>query len=184
MHRPLQLLGPNGDLLYLALQELKDTGKVQKVGISIYSPSELDRLFPQFQFDLVQAPFSLIDRRLNSTGWLKRLQEKGVEVHVRSAFLQGLLLMPQSAIPIQFAQWNYLWIKWHQWLEASNVSAAQACLAFLLSFAEIDRVVVGADNANQLSQLIDAANKSLKVELPDIQSTEENLINPVNWSKL
>ena len=103
LHRPDQLLGANGAKIYQALQALKDKGQVQKVGISIYAPSELEALIPRFPFDLVQAPFNLVDRRFYSTGWMQRLKDNDVEVHTRSAFLQGLLLMNQSDIPSKFS---------------------------------------------------------------------------------
>ena len=65
-----------------------------------------------------------------------------------------------------------------------KVSAVQACLAFPLSFPEIDQVVVGADSASQLAQIVSAANKLLQAGLPDIHCNDENLINPANWNQL
>jgi len=184
LHRSEQLLDPKGIELYKALQDLKDSGQVQKVGVSIYAPRELAELMPQFHFDLVQAPFNLVDRRLYNTGWLQRLKDSGVEIHTRSAFLQGLLLMAQTAMPVKFAPWCDLWNKWHQWLSHQNVSAVQACLAFPLSFPEIDRVVVGADSVSQLAQIVSAANSQNNGDLPDLQCEDENLINPAQWPAL
>jgi aryl-alcohol dehydrogenase-like predicted oxidoreductase len=184
LHRPEQLLGTSGKALYQTLQVLKETGLVQKVGVSVYAPSELEALTPQYHFDLVQAPFNLMDRRLHTTGWLQRLKYEGVEVHTRSAFLQGLLLMPQTAIPPKFAPWSDLWERWHKWLSDHDVSAVQACLAFPLSVPEIDRVVVGADNVSQLEQVISAAASDVPSDLPDLSCDAENLINPARWSHL
>jgi aryl-alcohol dehydrogenase-like predicted oxidoreductase len=184
LHRSEQLLGPNGTALYQALQALKDNGQVQKVGVSIYSPSEFAALTPQYRFDLVQAPFNLVDRHLYSTGWMQRLKDDGVEVHTRSTFLQGLLLMAQADIPTKFAPWSDLWLVWHRWLADQGVSAVQACLAFPLSFAEIDRVVVGADSLGQLAQIVTAANRQPISDLPDLQCADENLIKPVQWPKI
>lgn len=184
LHRSEQLLGSYGRELYQALQGLKNNGQVEKIGVSIYAPSELDAITKQFRLDLVQAPLNLVDRRLLTTGWLRRLKAENIEIHTRSAFLQGLLLMPQAAIPNQFAPWNELWHTWHQWLAGHNVSAVQACLAYPLSFLEIDRVVVGADSASQLAQIITAANNPPQVDLPELQCEEENLINPAKWAKL
>ena len=184
LHRPEQLLGTSGKALYQTLQVLKETGLVQKVGVSVYAPSELEALIPQYHFDLVQAPFNLMDRRLHTTGWLQRLKYEGVEIHTRSAFLQGLLLMPQTAIPPKFAPWSDLWGKWHEWLSGHNISAVQACLAFPLSVPEIDRVVVGADNVSQLVQIISAAASDVPSDLPDLSCDAENLINPARWSHL
>ncbi|MGZ9710867.1 aldo/keto reductase [Glaciimonas sp. GNP009] len=182
LHRPEQLLGIDGKTLYQTLQALKETGLVQKVGISVYAPSELEALAQGYRFDLVQAPFNLVDRRLHMTGWLQRMKDDGVEIHTRSAFLQGLLLMPLAAIPAQFAPWVNLWSKWHEWLARHNISAVQASLAFPLSFPEIDRVVVGAESMRQLTQIIGAASSDVPYNLPDLQCDAENLINPARWS--
>jgi aryl-alcohol dehydrogenase-like predicted oxidoreductase len=184
LHRSEQLLGTNGVALYRALQGLKGNGQVQKLGVSIYSPSELDALIPQYRFDLVQAPFNLVDQRLHSTGWLQRLKGSGVEVHTRSVFLQGLLLMAKADIPAKFAPWNVLWQQWQQWLTGREASSVQACLTFPLSFPEIDRVVVGADSVNQLAQILKATNAIPIGDLPDLQSEDENLINPAKWPTL
>jgi aryl-alcohol dehydrogenase-like predicted oxidoreductase len=184
LHRPGQLLGTDGKTLYQTLQGLKETRQVQKVGISVYAPSELEALTPRYHFDLVQAPFNLVDRRLCTTGWLQRLKNEGVEIHTRSTFLQGLLLMPQAAIPVKFASWSDLWSKWHGWLARHNVSAVQACLAFPLSFPGIDRLVVGADSVSQLDQIISAVVNVAPDDLPDLQCDAENLINPACWCHL
>ena len=184
LHRPQQLLESGGETLYQTLQELKETGQVQKVGVSVYAPGELEALIPRYRFDLVQAPFNLLDRRFHTSGWMQRLKDDGIEIHTRSAFLQGLLLMPQATIPAKFAPWSDLWYTWHQWLAGHHVSAVQACLSYTLSFPEIDRVVVGADSASQLAQIISAANSQTQFDFPVLQCEEEALINPANWQKL
>lgn len=182
LHRPEQLFGIDGKTLYQTLQALKEAGLVQKVGVSVYAPGELEVLTPRYRFDLVQAPFNLVDRRLHTTGWLQRLKDDGVEIHTRSSFLQGLLLMPQAAMPAYFSPWADLWNKWHDWLTCHNISAVQASLAFPLSFSEIDRVIVGAESVHQLTQIICAANSDVPDDLPDLQCDAENLINPARWS--
>lgn len=184
LHRSEQLLGSNGGALYRALQDLKDSGVVQKIGVSIYAPSELEAISKRFRLDLVQAPLNLVDRRLHTTGWLQRLKNDGTEIHTRSAFLQGLLLMPQAAIPLKFAQWGELWHRWHQWLAEHDVSAVRACLAFPLSFPEVDRMVVGADSVGQLEQIIGATLDAVPDDLPNLRCEEENLINPARWCQL
>lgn len=184
LHRSEQLIGQNGVALYEALQALKDSGQVQKIGVSIYSPTELDALIPRYRLDLVQAPFNLVDQRLYRTGWMQRLKDDDVEIHTRSAFLQGLLLMAEADIPEKFLPWSGLWHTWHQWLLEKEVSAVQACLALPLSFPEIDRVVVGVDSVSQLAQIVNAANRLLEADLPDIHCDDEKLINPAKWNQL
>lgn len=183
LHRSDQLLGPNGAALYQALIELKDKEKVQKVGISIYSPAELSGL-QRFSFDIVQAPFNLLDQRLVSSGWMQRLKDDAVEIHTRSAFLQGLLLMEPENIPTKFAPWSRFWLIWHHWLANQSFNAVEACLAFPISFREIDRVIVGVDNVSQLKQIMLAADLKSIDEFPDLRCEDENLINPAKWAQL
>lgn len=184
LHKSEDLLGPNAREIYQALDSLKEKGLVKKIGISIYSPNELEALKNDFSFDLIQAPFNLIDQRLLHSGWMKKLKDNGVEIHTRSAFLQGLLLMKELDIPPKFSPWKHLWKKWHDWLTGNNVSALQSALAFSLSFSEISRVVVGADSRDQLMEIINATNNLLNADLPNLLSTDEDLINPANWYKL
>lgn len=184
LHRSEQLLNENGKELYLALQDLKEKGLVRKIGVSIYSPIDLELIITLFRLDLVQAPFNLVDRRLQSTGWLKRLKDEGVEIHTRSVFLQGLLLMPQLAMPPKFALWREVWSKWYQWLSERNISAVEACLSYPLAFPEIDRVIVGVDSVKQLKQIVEVAASGVVYNLPDLQCDSESLINPACWSKI
>ena len=184
LHKSQDLLGPDGPELYRALDSLKEKGLVKKIGVSIYSPNELEALKNDFSFDLIQAPFNLIDQRLLHSGWMKKLKDSGAEIHTRSTFLQGLLLMKEIDIPPKFSPWKHLWKKWHDWLTENNVSALQGSLAFPLSFPEIARVVVGADSHHQLKEIINATSNLLNTDLPNLLSADENLINPVNWSKL
>jgi len=181
LHRSVQFGIP---AVRAALERLKQGGKVQKIGVSIYSPDDLDAIPVVGALDIVQAPLNLVDRRLFTSGWLDRLHGDGIEIHTRSAFLQGLLVIPRSSIPDRFSRWNSLWDTWHAWLSASNMAAIQACLVYALSFPEVDRVVVGVETAQQLNQLIEAATEPMNIEFPDIASTEEQLINPSLWSSL
>lgn len=184
LHRSTDLLGDYGQQLYNSMQNLKDNGLVRKIGVSIYSPDELDVISTQFSVDIVQAPFNVVDRRLHTTGWLDRLKNEGIELHTRSSFLQGLLLMPREVIPEKFSRWNPLWDRWDDWLREFNISAAKVCLNFVQSFEQIDRIVIGADSVNQLQQLFNFSGQPLVKIFPDIRSDDEDLINPGFWKNL
>jgi aryl-alcohol dehydrogenase-like predicted oxidoreductase len=182
LHRPQQLMSTSGKIIAKTLEQMKHDGVVQKIGVSIYSPSDLDEVTQACEIDLVQAPFSLVDQRLRSSGWLARLHRSGVEIHTRSAFMQGLLLMPRSEIPSKFKRWDCLWDKWQDWLNTNHVTAVKACLDFVMSFPEIDRVVVGVDCLEQLEQQIAAACSDRSQSLPNLTCDDERLINPANWN--
>jgi aryl-alcohol dehydrogenase-like predicted oxidoreductase len=184
LHHPEQLLGADGEQLYQAIVELKKVGKIKKIGLSIYAPAELDTLWPRYSFDLVQAPFNIFDRRLVTSGWLNRLKQAGTEVHVRSIFLQGLLLMPKQKRPVIFNRWQTLWDAWELWLKEHALTPLQACLGFALANADIARVLVGIDNLKHLREIIASTNTSFVIPPDSLVSDDLDLINPSHWNVL
>lgn len=184
LHRPEQLLGPLGPALVAALGGLKADRLVGKVGVSVYAPEELDRLFDVMHFDLVQAPLSILDRRMTESGWARRLKSLDVELHTRSAFLQGLLLMSSAQRPAKFHRWNTVWAEWDRWLAATGMTPLQACLRYAISIDEVDRVLVGVDSAVQLQEILAAAHGPL-VGMPAWpDALDPQLLNPACWSEL
>tara|TARA_B100000963_G_C22638321_1_gene678891 strand:- start:4093 stop:4965 length:873 start_codon:yes stop_codon:yes gene_type:complete len=186
LHRPSQLFEDFGPILLQALIDLKVSRLVKKIGVSIYDPDELEDLYSLYDFDIVQTPFNLIDRRLVSTGWLEKLKAKNVEVHCRSCFLQGLLVMGKQEIPRKFSSWDGLFSQWHEWLmDNRSISAAAACIAFVSSVRDIDKIVVGVDNQKQLKHLVTSLAKDIQIDhFPDINSVDKHLINPTMWDFL
>ncbi|SDH62066.1 aldo/keto reductase [Propionivibrio dicarboxylicus] len=184
LHRPAQLHAPFGHALYAELCALKEAGEVCQIGISIYEPSELDSLIPNHQFDLVQSPLNIFDRRLIETGWARRLHDKGIEIHARSTFLQGLLLMPATARPKKFERFAPVLRAWDDWLERTRQSPLDACIGYVASHPEISRIVVGVDSADHLKEIVIAAQTAYS-ERPDWSSpTDPLLLNPAHWNSL
>lgn len=181
LHRPEDLLGPNGTDLYRALRILQDTGKVRKIGISINSFNEVTEITNKYKLDLIQAPFNVIDRRLYSSGLLKRLKDNNFEIHTRSSFLQGLLLMDKSERPVKFSKWKNIWDIWSDWLSINSTSCLQGAIKFPLSFPEIDKIIVGVQNSHQLMDILNATEENFNIDFPIIQCDDEDLINPSKW---
>ncbi len=184
LHRPIQLLESSGLAIYQALVELKREGLAGKIGYSIYSPDELDALWVRYPVDLVQLPFNVLDRRLEASGWLVRLRAAGAEVHARSIFLQGLLLMSPAVRPAKFWAWATVWQAWDRWLAMQQLTPLQACVGFALAQTEFDRVVVGVDSAAQLHEILTAAEIGPVTPPASLAIEDENLINPSRWTSL
>ena len=185
LHQPSQLLERRGQEIYDALTQVKSAGLVNKIGVSIYSPLELDSIIQTFDIDIVQAPLNLIDRRLVTSGWLRQLHERCIEVHIRSVFLQGLLLMKRGQIPVKFERWSTIWNTWYNSLAHHNLSALTACLQYPLSLPEVNRVIVGVDNAAQLLELVDSHQINFpQHDWKSIACDDEELINPSKWNQL
>ncbi len=184
LHRPDQILGSQGAALLGALLELKSDGFATKVGVSIYDPQELEAITHVFQPDIVQAPLNILDTSLVTSGWAARLKAAGAEIHLRSAFLQGLLLMGDDNRSTKFARWTPLWQQWHGWLQEHQLTPLQACLRFSLSVQQADKVLVGVDTAGQLTQILEAAQGSLPPVPKWNMPIDADLVNPASWNKL
>ncbi len=183
LHRPMQLLEKEGVELWEALQSVKKRCFTDKVGFSISDPKELDDLYQIFRPDIVQAPYNIFDRRIETSGWLKRMNENKIEIHVRSVFLQGLLLLNKEKRPAKFNRWNRLWLYWEEWLDSNNITARQACISFVFSNKNIDKVVVGVNNIDQIQEVLSTEVEPLTIP-DDFELLDYDLINPSNWDKL
>ncbi len=184
LHKPLEILSPFGDQLYASLQQLKQDGIVEQIGISIYEPSELDAVCNRYRFDVVQAPFNILDRRLIESDWMYRLHGEGIELHARSVFLQGLLLMRSVDRPMYFSQWQSLWEKWDRWFEINDTDPLAACLGYVLSFPQIKKIIVGVDHLEHFTSILTSINRE-KVDWPtDIFCEDAKLLNPSQWTNL
>jgi len=184
LHRPAQLLEEIGPKLNAALQTLKGNGIVDKIGVSVYGTEELEALHGKYTFDLIQAPLNIVDRTLVDSGWAQRLKNEGIEIHTRSAFLQGLLLVPLTKRPTKFNRWEYIWTEWDRWLAATGLTPLQACLRLTNTLDAIDKVIVGVESVTQLDQIL-AAHEGPLPSLPQFGPLHDyRLINPATWSQL
>ena len=181
IHRAEDLLLPGGNLLVDALLSLKSQGIVQKIGVSIYEPSSLKRLCDFFIPDIVQAPINVLDRRLIEDSILDDLHNLGVEIHARSIFLQGLLLMPVDKIPNYFLPWNSLLEAWHLSCRLQGVSLLQGALSFMESLNFIDYYILGVETSLQLKEIIEALKDPISFNSDGLSSYDPNLIYPNKW---
>jgi len=165
--------------------ELKCEGKVLKVGFSLYYPYELEYLLDKnLNFDIVQVPYNIMDRRFEK--YFSVLKEAGVELHVRSVFLQGLFFMGEKRIPPYFQKVKHK-IKYIQnYALEKNVSVEYILLLFSISNEYIDKVVIGVDSKKQLEKNINSLYFYDEQILNDInldllKEEDESIIVPSNW---
>tara|TARA_B100000579_G_scaffold217628_1_gene178002 strand:+ start:282 stop:1148 length:867 start_codon:yes stop_codon:yes gene_type:complete len=184
LHRPLELLSKNGDELFKSISKIKRDRLVEKIGISVYSINELMNIVDKFDIDIVQLPINIINQEILNSGFLKVLKSKNIEIHARSCFLQGLLLMDYNEIPLKFKKWSNIFLDWHRWLEENNINAVQGCLSFINSIDDIDKVIVGIQNETQLKELVNYSNNKDIKNFPDLFCKDTDLIDPSNWSSL
>ena len=126
----------------------------------------------------------MFDQRLNNTKILNFLKKKKIEIHIRSIFLQGLLLIKRNQRPKKFDKFIDIWNSWHDWLEKKKIKPIEATLSYVLSFKKVDKIIVGVDNDRQLESIIKSL-KILSAQPPNnLATNNKNLINPSMWKNL
>lgn len=182
LHRPELLLGNQGLEIASELRHIKEIGLVENIGVSIYQPELLGSLSDVIELDIVQAPFNVFDQRIVTSGWSDRLKERGIDIHIRSIFLQGLLLMRKSKLNRFFLQnWHELFANWFAFQTETGVRAEKIALDYGLRQSWVDKIVVGVDSAKQLSQLLKIESSERCPVSPQLSSNDENLLDPSNW---
>ena len=160
--------------------EIKKSGLVNQIGFSIYNPKDLFELIGRGVIpDIIQIPFNIFDRRFEPH--LKRIKSYGIEIHVRSVFLQGLLISSYLTDPIGFEKWNVLWNNYRKWINQIEVSPVDACLNHVRSYDSIDKIVIGITSNQELKEII-LAFKNIPLVAPvNLISNDQRLINPIKW---
>lgn len=182
LHRPELLLGPEGRVIAAELSKLKEMGLTEKIGISIYSCDILAEVTKFTKLDVIQVPFNVFDQRILKSGWSERLKEMGTEIHTRSTFLQGLLLMKESELPKYFSKnWAALFDEWFDFQEKSGAQSDEIALDFALQQSWIDKIVVGVDSAQQLDRLLQIEANGRCKSLPYFDANDIDLIDPSRW---
>lgn len=181
-HGPEDLLKPGGSYLFNAMKTLKSEGKVNKIGSSVYNQKQIEDLVNIFDIDLIQLPFNILDQRFLHDGTFDFLKQNNIEIHVRSAFLQGLLFIPLSQLPEFFQPIKPTLIRLKHKLSSLNLSPAQAALAFINQTPQIDRIICGVNTAEQLQELTKAINTTIDHEdFYQFAINELKFIDPSQW---
>jgi len=151
------LFGPHGSDVWARLLDLRDQGLFEYVGVSVFASDDPLGLVKRFKPDIVQAPASLLDQRLLVDGTLATLAEWGVEVQLRSIFLQGLLFLPPDRVPGPMKAAASRLSRARRMIAEGRSDPLQAALGFALSRPEASSVIVGVASAAELQANIAAA---------------------------
>jgi aryl-alcohol dehydrogenase-like predicted oxidoreductase len=165
---------PQGAAVWDRLRQLKDEGLFAKIGVSVFASDEPVALTRRFKPDVVQAPASLLDQRLITSGALAEIAGLGVEVHLRSIFLQGLLFLPPDRMPVALKGASGPLSRVRRMIAEGRSDPLQAALGFALSRPEARHVIVGVASAAELQAVIAASTSPP----PDLDWDEMALEDP------
>jgi len=166
------------NLLFNNLTRLKQDGLIEKIGFSVYTPDQVDFLLSNFDFDLIQLPFNVFDNRLVLGGQLNALRNRSIEIHARSIFLQGILVDFEN-LPAYFSNWHGRFRLYKSFVQEYSMSLLEYALNFALNTQEIDKVLVGVNNQQQLREIVKAAKRM--EGLKSFPINDEDLLNPSRW---
>jgi aryl-alcohol dehydrogenase-like predicted oxidoreductase len=169
-----------GCKIFENLEILKKKKYFKNLGLSIYNTKCLDYIISNFNIDVIQCPYNILDKRIIYSGWFSRLQKKGIEVHVRSIFLQGLLVNEVVYKKKYFNKWQKQFFEWFQDLKKKDISPIDYCLSDLLTY-DFDRIIIGINNCDNLKHIINFKNIKNRDKIFNLKINDLKLIDPRNW---
>lgn len=181
VHHADNLIVPGGKCILDALNNLKEKGLIEKIGVSVYDGDQIDDVLNLFKPDIVQLPINLFDQRLIHSGHIEKLKNMDVEIHARSIFLQGLLLMQEMDIPEWFKPIKKHLAEYFDYLAKNGLTPHEATIGFVKSIPEIDYVILGVNNVEHLRNNIAAFNKNINLDFTKFAIEDEKMINPSMW---
>ncbi len=181
-HNADDIINTDGEYLFDELLKYKELGLIKKIGISAYTENQIVKVLNKYKIDLIQIPVNIFDQRLINSGILKELKKKNIEIHARSPFLQGLIFINPKNLSSHFDSVKPLLQKFHKTLKEKNLSPIEVAIAYLNQIKEIDTIICGINNKNQLEELCKISVKNINInEFKDFYINNEQIINPSNW---
>lgn len=182
VHRAADLLSVGGERIWATLEQLRADRLVEKIGASVYTPDEIEQVCERFPVQLLQIPCNPFDQRLIHSGLLAHVARKGIEVHARSLFLQGVLLLTRQEIGRAPVHLHNSLQQWHQFLSREQLSPLAAALGFIRSVGSISVGLVGVTTRDELRAILSAwTSATSSHDYSALSITDTNVINPACW---
>ena len=151
-HHENDLSTKNGKLFFNYLRNLKKKRIVKKIGVSIYDFDKSFKKLKNLPIDVIQAPLNVLDQRIDNSKNLNFLKRKKIEIHVRSIFLQGVLVDENLMGPkIKNDKKLKLWFKY---LNGNNLNPIDETFNFLGKKKYINKIIVGARSEKQIKDIL------------------------------
>jgi len=159
---------------------------INKTGVSLYNENEINKVINSvYKPRVIQLPLNILDTRLYRNGVLFQLFEKGIEIHVRSAFLQGLFYIEDAKLKNYFSDVVPYIRRLRSFAKEIGVTLAELSLLWLVSLEEVSKVVIGIDSVNQLEEHLETLEKNVDPmvfeEVLSINYENEQILNPSLW---
>ncbi len=186
VHEADDLLVPGGDRLFAALQLLRREGRIERLGVSVYHPAALEAVLARFPIEAVQLPFNVLDQRFARTGLIARLAAAGIEVHVRSLFMQGFLLGAPPDLPPALARVTPLAARFRAQAIGAGLDAVTAALLLAIRQPGVARLVIGVDGLPSLEENLASFERARRwtgaFDFAPYAIEDHDIVDPRRWS--
>lgn len=179
VHNPDVLLTKKSKLIFNYLNGLKKKKLIRKFGVSVYDPTTLNKILKKFKIDIVQFPGNVLDKRFLNKNKLKYYKSLKIELHVRSIFLQGVLV--NHDIPTSLKRFSKILKKYSNYLIRNKIEPIDFCISFIKQYKEIDKYIFGVNSLRELEQIINFKSINIKYLRRNFSFNNKNLIDPRRW---
>jgi len=162
------------------------SGRVKKIGVSVYSPDKAIQALNTDGIDVVQVPANILDRRFEDAGVFQLADEKKKQIYIRSVFLQGLLLMDLEEIPDKMAFAKPVIEKIKSISKYFGITPQEMALCYIKNKFPNAKVIFGADIPSHVKDNCVCWEKPLPTNfIPLVRDSfsqiDERILNPVLW---
>jgi len=169
-----------GKKIFNNLELLKKNGYFSKIGISIYDVDCLNYIISNYKINVVQCPYNILDKRILESKWSNKLKKNRIEVHVRSIFLQGLLVNKKIYKKKYFKKWKPKISKWFESLKKNKISPIEYCLNDLLK-SDFDKIIIGIGKYDDFKEILGFRSIKNTDKVIDLNIKDSKLIDPRRW---
>ena len=186
LHRPGHRLA-HGGALWDAMREERDQDRIGRIGISALSPADAFCGLEDPDVSVMQVASSLLDRRLVDGGFFEAARSRGVEIHVRSVFLQGSAFFAPSELPKRLEGLEPSIRRLDEVAAELQVSRPTLFWAWARQLGSA-KLLVGCERAEQLGEHLEwfeAATAHMETVAAIAQSLPvlgEEVVDPSRWS--
>ena len=150
----------------------------------MYTNNEFESVLKFDEISLVQLPFNLLDNNNKRGNILKKAKAKGIEIHTRSVFLQGLFFKNTIKFTNRIKPLRPYLNSLHDLCD-EDYKMNDLALNYVCNKKNIDKVLIGVDDVQQLESNLLSEKKMIQKELTKkieaIDVKEVKLLNPSNW---
>ena len=169
-----------------SLQKCKELNLISAIGVSIYKIEDIQKYMNLGGLDVIQIPFSIANRKKNYISLIKKCQSTGISIHIRSVFIQGILLSLPKIMPLNFIEYQNAF-KEFCYIAPTLINRIAILLSSVIK--DLDSpIIIGVDNKEQLNLIIKAYKSIYSISNSDINKSRkiwenmpDHISDPRQW---